>query len=215
MAERFEYCNNCYCAKLTITVTGELPKVLICKFPPLIVEIAGVEEFTHDMKMPIEKTFEENIMKVELVRGFWHYNFPTPQNRVGCPLPGTYPVLPADDAAQSDVEAGRITDMYWKGKNLYCYFDLQGAYFNNVGECTYKVFLGDYSYRFSDSRGVIYERRLKERENLDYTVECDACCKDTELLCDSHRFPGYECKPIPPINRKLEVNRYDLSRIHK
>jgi hypothetical protein len=213
MSEPIEYCKNCYCAKLTISVSGQAEKVFICKFPPLIVEIGGVVTFSNDMTKPIEETFEEDITKVELISDYWHHSKPPGLgNRVACPLPGTYPIVRDNASAPEAIARGQVTDLYWKGKTLYCYFDLPGAYSNNVGVCTYKVFLGDYSYRFSDSRGVIYERRLLEGEELTYTVECDECCKDTEILCDHHKFPGYKCHPIPPTNARLLAGQNDIAR---
>jgi hypothetical protein len=204
--QRIEFCKDCYCAKLTVTIEGETPIILLSKRPPLILELEESSlDFIHQMTAPIDERFPFQITRVENTGGFWHYNEPDASNKVDCPMPGTYPATKA-----SDITKDMITDLYWQGNQLLCYFDRKGAYFNNVGTCIYKVF-GLNSYRFSDKQGVLYENRAPKAK-LTYQVECDACCKDDEIICDSPRFPGYTCYQIPPAAERLLKGKNDISR---
>jgi hypothetical protein len=204
--ERFEFCPGAKCAKLTINIKGEKPIVLISRAPTLTLEIEGekTEVFSHGMTAPIEKTFAEEISDVENIAGDWKFN-KTSLYTVTCPMPGTYPALRADDVRKED-----ITDLYWKENQLFCFFDRSDAYPNNVGVCTYKVYFNFGRYKFSDRQGVLYESR--PNKILKYKVECDACCKDDEILCDSNHFPGYSCYPIPPVNSKLLKEKNNIAR---
>lgn len=207
MAERFEFCSGAKCAKLTINIKGEKPLVLISRAPTLTLEIEGqeTETFSHGMTVPIERTFSGEIDDVENIAGDWKFNR-TSLYTVSCPMPGTYPVLPA-----GDVRKDEITDLYWRGNQLFCYFDSnRNGYSNNVGTCTYKVYFKYGRYRFSDRQGILYESFPKKI--LKYQVECDACCKDDEILCDSNHFPGYTCYPIPPVNSKLLQEKNNIAR---
>lgn len=212
--DRKEYCKNCKCAKATISISGRPDKIVVSNTPPLIVETFGFEEFTHQMTAPIEREYEGNIIRVELVEGWWSINTSMSGGLARCPMPGIYPLVEVGAQYQADVDAGTVTDMYWEGNKLFCYFDRVGAYFNNLGACTYRVFTADASFKFSDLRGNLYEHR-EDDVRLEYKVDCDDCCKDTEIMCDHHKYPGYKCYPIPPINSQLANNRYDISRFYK
>jgi hypothetical protein len=203
--ERIEFCKGSYCAKLTVNVEGKKPIVLISKTPTLILEIdKPVVDFSHEMRAPIDLEFPFSIKGIEFVSGFWHYSSGTGGNKVDCPMPGTYPVVAAPDVEPGDPE---VTDLYWERNHLYCHFDKIGGYTNNTGVCNYKV-LGKDSYKFFDRQGVLY---LGEG-NLTYTVECDACCADNEIICDSPRFPGYTCYQLPPAADRILKGRNDIKR---
>lgn len=202
--ERREFCRNDYCAKLTIFL-GEEPLILLSRTPPLILEITELSEtFTHTMTTPIELGFSFDIKGIEFISGIWYFNDPGPTTEVACPMPGTYPAYKA-----SDIGPGDITDMYWEGKQLFCFFDKKGIYHNNRGQCSYRVFGGNH-YKFFDKQGTLFEHRSKEK--LIYEVDCNECCKDTEIVCSSNRFPGYTCYPIPPASDRLLKGSNDIRR---
>ena len=206
LKERIEFCKGAKCAKVTINIGDEAPIVLFSKFPPLILEIEEKksEEFTHKMNQPIEKEFSSEVTGIENTGGFWVYNSDGGP-KFDCPMPGTYPIL-----AGGPRDMTGITDLYWEGNKLFSYFDAPRAFFNNQGSCSYKVYLGFERYRFSDQQGVLYENR--PQKILKYKVECDACCKEDEILCDSPHFPGYTCYPISPIARRVLAGKNDIAR---
>ena len=220
---REEFCKDGKCAKITIIEPGKANKILICKAPPLIVEIGGGKEtFSHGMKGAIVQRFDREITGVSVV-GKVQYNLKlngstdVSTDPLGdCPLPGTYPAVKVKTQLQPLVDSGEITDIYWIGNTLYGYFDAR--YDSNSGLCTYTVYFGGENpfLKISDKRGILYEASASKAEDLPkYKIECDECCKDTEILCDYHKFPGYKCYPIPPINSQLANNRYDISRLFK
>jgi len=203
---RLEFCKNAKCARLTVQLEAE--QVFISKAPPIIVEFDEVsEEYTHEMNQPIIKEFPFEITDVEYVSGQWYFNqFSRESDRADCPMPGTYPVLKAGDVLREE-----ITDLYWHKQRLISHFDAPTYYSNNHGSCTYRV-IATLFYKFSDRRGIIYKVDSKK---LSYKIDCDDCCKDTEIMCDHHKYPGYKCYPIPPISSQLANNRYDISRFYK
>lgn len=212
--ERHEFCKNAKCAKVTIEIEGRKPLILISKAPSVIIEsIKEEEEFTHRMDAPIEKRFPFLIEGIQYLRGFWYWNDVT-DIKCDCPMPGTYPVL--DTGGIPQIYKDRVTDLYWNGYELFCYFDgkrLQetaGYYLNNRGFCTYRVFGKAPYYKFFDRQGILYESYVKEK--LTYKVECDACCKDNEILCDSKHYPGYTCYPIKPIGDSLLTGKNNIAR---
>lgn len=187
---------------------------------PLIIE-EEIEEtiLSHEMIWPIEKEFSFSIKGVQFIRGSWFCNKPSKQDvgllRLPCPLPGTYPYV--DIAGGIELIKGvSTTDLYWEDNKLYCYFEgkdrnsWEDYYPNNRGVCTYRIFGESNYYKFSDQQGIIYEKRLDKK--LTYQVECDACCKDTEILCSHHHYPGYKCYPIPPTASRLLKGQNEIAR---
>jgi hypothetical protein len=212
--ERYEFCKNAKCAKLTIEIEGRKPLILISKSPPLVLEFDKQEEtFTHRMNAPIERKFPFLIKGVEWLRGFWYWSGERVV-KVDCPMPGTYPVL--DTGGIRKQHKDKLTDLYWNDYNLFCYFDgknpeeFSDYYSNNEGFCTYRVYGKDPYYKFFDRQGILYESYVKEK--LTYKVECNACCKDNEILCDSKNYPGYTCYPIAPVNAKLARGKNNIAR---
>lgn len=209
---KLEFCSGSKCAKLSIEVEGEKSITLISKAPPLVYEEERYsQEFTHSMKSPIQISFPFTIKDIEFVSGFWYYNTGEDYPKMQCPMPGTYPMVDAGIFKKEEV-----TDLFWNDKSLYCFFDGNPrvgfvAYPNNQGFCTYRVLGKEMNYKFSDRQGVLYERRRLTKK-ISYTVECDACCKDDEILCDSKYYPGYTCYPIPPLNSKLLENKNNIAR---
>jgi hypothetical protein len=215
-----QFCTNAKCAKITITPEGSKPVIVISKCPRVIVDeyYTAEEIYAHDMTAPIEKTFSFLIEGVDYVEGSWFCNVfdsAAGDRRLSCPMPGTYPYL--DEAGATEFIRGKTTsDLYWVENKLHCYFEpiarnlWESYYPNNSGVCTYRVY-GAKGYKFLDRQGLIYQ--TKPKEIITYEIECDACCKDTEILCDHHKYPGYKCYPIPPINSQLANNRYDISRL--
>lgn len=217
--ETFQFCPNAKCAKLTIKIGDERPIILLSKAPTLTLEIDGreTEIYRHEMDSPIRKEFESEIVDIENIDGYWYYNSADlARTKVDCPMPGTYPVLvsseflPENDPTKFN--RNQITDLYWENNKLICYHSLTNpdGFFNNVGTCTYRVYFNRGTYKFFDRQGVLYQNRPDAI--LKYKVECDACCKDDEILCDSNHFPGYSCYPIPPINTKLAENKNNIAR---
>jgi|GEM_PF-6186668 len=203
--ERKQFCDGCYCAKLSIFIEGKDPLILLSRTPPLILEIKDVSaEFRHTMNLPIDSTFPFEITGIEFVNGHWFFNDPGPTTKVDCPMPGTYPAT-----AASDIEKEDITDVYWEAKQLFCFFDKKGIYHNNHGQCSYKV-LGPPHYKFFDKQGILFEHRSSEK--LTFEVDCNECCKDNEIVCDSNRFPGYTCYPMPPTAARLLQGANDIKR---
>lgn len=211
--KRLEFCKGARCARLTLKLSGSAPINLISKAPPLILEIedkeVSEEIFTHEMISPIEKTFDLSILRVENPSGSWGFGSSSSLVQVSCPMPGTYPIYVAGDISQEDKKV--ITDLHWKKNKLLCFFDAPGAYDNNFGFCTYKVFTGFKVYKFFDGQGVLCAGRLNDEE-LDYEVKCNDCCKDNEILCNSRHYPGYTCYPIPPLNSRLLESKNNIAR---
>ncbi len=217
--EKFEFCPGAKCAKLTIRIGEEKPIILLSKAPTLILEIDGreVEVYQHLMNAPINKEFDSEIVDIENIEGHWFYNDRNlTESKVSCPMPGTYPVfaspefLPQNDP--NEFYRKQITDLYWERNKLICYHSLSqpDGFFNNAGTCTYRVYFNRGHYKFFDRQGVLYENR--PNKILKYKIECDACCKDDEILCDSNHFPGYECYPIQPIGESLLSSKNNIAR---
>jgi hypothetical protein len=211
-----EFCKNAKCAKITIFPEGGQPIIITSKCPSIAVQEFYKRDkiFTHPMTSPIEETFDFLIEDVLLIEGHWFLNTAEGNTagtiKLSCPMPGTYPIRDEGGVGFP------ITDLYWDKNKLFCYFDgiddshRVTNYPNNRGSCTYKV-LGGKCYKFSDRQGLLHQ--TKPIEKATYQIECDACCKDTEILCDHHKYPGYKCYPIPPISSQLANNRYDISRL--
>lgn len=212
-----EFCKQAKCAKLTVN-EGSTPLIFISKAPPLTVEESEEEEeFTHVMSSPIDgREFPFLIKGVEFISGFWHCNAPQGAGliRLPCPMPGTYPYV--DVAGGVELEKGRETsDLYWEGNKLYCYFEAinrrqwSNYYPNNRGTCTYKI-SGIKGGKIYDRQGILY--KSSPDKDFTYEIECDACCKDNEILCDHHHYPGYKCYPIPPTASRLLRGQNDIAR---
>lgn len=218
-----KFCEGSKCAKLTIRKDGEPDKVFTSKIPPITVETGGGKTtFVHGMRSPIVKTFDREITGVSVVGDVQYYleiNGSTDVSRNPrreCPLPGTYPAIKSKPDLQPLLDSGELTDIYWIGNTLYGFFD--GRYDFNSGRCEYTVYFGgEQRYlKFSDGRGILYEVQVNESDDLpEYIIDCDDCCGEDEICCDSPKYPGYTCYPIPPVLDKLEVNRNDLSRIYQ
>jgi len=205
--ERLEFCKNAKCARVTINTGDAPPIILISKAPTLILEVESKEPetFTHEMTAPMQRSFSDEILGIENIGGFWYFNNTGGSDKLDCPMPGTYPAsVPA-----TGVNRNLLSDLYWEKDRLFCFFDRAGAYFNNLGSCSYKVnFIKRYT--FFDQQGILYENRPSK--NLQYKVECDACCKDDEILCDSNHYPGYTCYPIAPVQVRLLAGKNDIAR---
>lgn len=202
------YCEGCYCAKLTVNIEGSEPLVIISKMPPIVYTLGETyQAFTHSMTSPIEREYPYRITRIEGDGGQFYFGTPNAGTRVNCPLPGTYPVAAAGDVSRDD-----ITDMYWDNDKLYCYFDKEGAYGNNVGSCNYKVF-GMNLYSFRDGRGMLYQANPTRK--LTFTIECDECCKEDEIICTSPNFPGYTCYQIPPAADRILKGKNEIVKYWK
>lgn len=217
--ERHEFCKGAKCAKLTVEIEGENPLVLISKAPSLILEKEEIEEegiLIHEMTAPIEEEFPFVIEKVECFKGLWFFNVGGTHRGsdipvLDCPMPGTYPVI-TSGGMPNPKDRESTTDLYWSDNKLFCYFDSvhRSYYTNNFGICTYRVIGKKTHYQFFDKQGMLYTNNLGKK--LTYKVECDACCKDNEILCDSKHYPGYSCYPISPVNSRLLKGKNNIAR---
>ncbi len=178
-----------YCAgadKATINITSPVIEKIIFENPPITVEVTTTnqglyQDYTHSMNQPIDKTFDKAVASVILIDSNNDYIYS-----------GQYP--PTDPRVHRQCPVPSI-----QGNKIYSDFD-PGAYADNSGTCTYRVYFGGYKLT-ANSQGETITRIYETEPN--FNVTCDEDCPEGSHKCTHNKYPGYCCVPCKKVANRI------------
>lgn len=184
--ERKVFCEGSKCATVTINIPGQLPFVYVSRNTPVI--------FNGVTLAYIEKGFSP-------VRAILTYEAPFVIATVRL-LYDPYILYP--DTPCPSIENGMLS---FSGNRILVSEDcaLLGQGYSSDPPCPYRICStgqGKLVSSFSDKLGEFFSI-ASDDVSFTYSVECDSCCNENEILCKSRNYPGWKCVPMPPISNRL------------
>ena len=168
-----------YCSlgtKATVNIASPIQEKIIIDAPINVAVVASAsgryQDYTHDMSQPIDKTFDKSITSIILNDPVNDYVYS-----------GEYP--PSNPIVHRTCPVPSIQD-----NKIYLDFD-PGAYADNVGTCTYRVFFGGFTLTASNSAGQSITRKYDAKPV--FTVACGDDCPEGFCKCIIPEYPGYCC----------------------
>jgi hypothetical protein len=181
------FCPQARCATITIKIGGKIFKFL-SKLPP--VQFVGITK--KNLFISANKT---NLIDLEMPFSIASLRW----------------VSNGSDFTGGNCPRTEAEGMRFSGNKLNIYPAVPGIQFQPL-QCLYEVgFTGQKKLlaTFSDQTGEIYSIESDD-DSLDYSVECDDCCDQTDFLCASSNYPGWKCVPLAPIADRLDSMRSQI-----